>query len=75
MSMFDATSSVPYSTYRPEIEPEHINDSVLGRAPDQLFELGVSGFYLSLAVKAVNVLKLPCKALNLDSTSFHAGAE
>ncbi|MCF1456186.1 MAG: IS1634 family transposase [Shewanella sp.] len=56
---------------RPGIEPEHINDSVLGRALDQLFELGVSEVYLSLAVKAVNVLKLPCKALNLDSTSLH----
>ena len=62
---------------RPGIEPEHINDSVLSRALDQLFELGVSEVYLSLAVKAVNVLKLPCKALNLDSTSFHTveGAE
>ena len=56
---------------RPGIEPEHINESVLSRALDQVFELGVSEVYLSLAVKAVNVLKLPCKALNLDSTSFH----
>jgi transposase len=56
---------------RPGIEAEHINESVLGRALDQLFELGVSQVYLSLAVKTVNVLKLPCKALNLDSTSFH----
>ena len=56
---------------RPGIEPEHINESVLGRALDQIFELGVSEVYLSLAVKAVNVLKLPCNALNLDSTSFH----
>ena len=56
---------------RPGIEPENINESVLGRALDQIFELGVSEVYLSLAVKAVNVLKLPCNALNLDSTSFH----
>nr|MDT0251553.1 IS1634 family transposase [Endozoicomonas sp.] len=56
---------------RSGIEPEHINESVLGRALDQLFELDVSEVYLSLAVKAVNVLKLPCNALNLDSTSFH----
>ena len=63
---------------RPGIEPEHINESVLAlgsqpicRALDQIFELGVSEVYLSLVVKAVNVLKLPCNALNLDSTSFH----
>ena len=56
---------------RPGIEPEHISESVLGRALDQIFELSVSEVYLSLAVKAVNVLKLPCNALNLDSTSFY----
>ena len=56
---------------RPGIEPEHINESVLGRALDQLFELDVSEVYFSLAVKAINVLKLPCKALNHDSTRFH----
>ena len=55
---------------RPGIEPEHIKESVLGRALDQLFELDVSEVYFSLDVKAINVLKLPCKALNLDSTAF-----
>ncbi len=37
---------------RSGIESEHINDSVLVRALDQLFELGVSEVYLSLAVSS-----------------------
>ncbi|WP_422444586.1 IS1634 family transposase [Endozoicomonas sp. ALB091] len=53
------------------IQPEHLNDKVLGRALDSLYDAGVSDLYLNLAVKVVNHLKLPCKALNLDGTSFH----
>lgn len=53
------------------IQAEHLNDKVLGRALDSLYDAGVSDLYLNLAVKVVNHLKLPCKALNLDGTSFH----
>ena len=53
------------------IQPEHLNDKVLGRVLDSLYDAGVSDLYLNLAVKVVNHLKLPCKALNLDGTSFH----
>ena len=42
---------------RSAIEPEHINESVLDRMLNQVFELGVSEVYLSLAVKVVNRLK------------------
>ena len=53
------------------IQAEHLNDKVLGRALDSLYDAGVSDLYLNLAIKVVNHLKLPCKALNLDGTSFH----
>ena len=53
------------------IQAEHLNDKVLGRALDSLYDAGVSNLYLNLAVKVVTHLKLPCKALNLDGTSFH----
>ena len=56
---------------REGIEPEHINDKVLGRALDELFELDVSKVYFELAIKVVTHLKLPCDALNLDGTGFH----
>ncbi len=57
------------------IQAEHLNDKILGRALDSLYDAGVSDLYLNLAVKVVNHLKLPCKALNLDGTSFHADGE
>ena len=56
---------------REGIEPEHINDKVLGRALDELFDLDVSKVYFELANKVVTHLKLPCDALNLDGTGFH----
>ena len=56
---------------REGIEPEHLNDKVLGRALDELFDLDVSKVYFELAIKVTTHLKLPCDALNLDSTSFH----
>ena len=56
---------------REGIKPEHMNDKVLGRALDELFELDVSKVYFELAIKVATHLKLPCDALNLDSTGFH----
>ncbi|WP_257296294.1 IS1634 family transposase [Endozoicomonas sp. YOMI1] len=53
------------------IQAEHLNDKILGRALDSLYDVGVSDLYLNLAIKVVNHLKLPCKALNLDGTSLH----
>ena len=40
---------------REGIEPEHLNDKVLGRALDKLFELGVSKVYFNRAIKVVAV--------------------
>ena len=56
---------------REGIEPGHLNDKVLGRALDELFDLDVSKVYFELAIKVATHLKLPCDALNLDGTSFH----
>ena len=53
------------------IKAEHINDDALGRCMDQLYETGVSPLYQTLAVRVVELLKLPCEGLNLDSTSMH----
>lgn len=53
------------------IQAEHLNDKILGRALDSLYDVGVSDLYLNLAIKVVNHLKLPCKVLNLDGTSLH----
>ena len=56
---------------RSSIGSEHINDSVLGRVLEKLFGLDVSEVYFITGCQAVNVLKLPCKGLNLNSTSLH----
>lgn len=53
------------------IEPEHINDRVLDRTLDTLFELNVSKAYSELAIKVVKRLKLPCDSMHLDGTSLH----
>ncbi len=56
---------------REGIKPEHLNDKILGRALDELFDLDVSKVYFELAIKVATHLKLPCDALNLDGTGFH----
>ena len=43
----------------------------MGRFLDALYEEGVSGLYQDIAVRVVEYLKLPCRSLNLDTTSFH----
>jgi transposase len=53
------------------IKAEHINDAALGHCMDQLYEKAVSPLYQTLAVRIVELLKLPCEGLNLDSTSMH----
>ncbi len=56
---------------REGIKPEHMNDKVLGRTLDELFEQDVSKVCSELAIKVVTHLKLPCDGLNLDGTGFH----
>ena len=53
------------------ILPSHINEDVMGRFLDSLYEEGVSELYQEIAARVVGYLKLPCNSLNLDTTSFH----
>ncbi|MFK5983903.1 MAG: IS1634 family transposase, partial [Pseudomonadota bacterium] len=53
------------------IQPEHINDAVLGRSLDKFYEFGVSNLYMGLAEKVIEHLGLDISCHHLDSTSFH----
>jgi len=53
------------------VKPEHINDDVLGRCLDKLYEFGVSKLYMGLAEHVVDKLGLKISSHHLDSTSFH----
>lgn len=55
------------------ILPSHINDDVMGRFLDGLYESeeGISSLYEKLAARVVGRLELECKSLNIDTTSFH----
>ena len=53
------------------VEAEAINDDVLGRCLDKLYEVGVSELYEGLASKVVNHLGLSCETVHLDATSIH----
>lgn len=59
----------------PGILPSHINDDVMGRFLDALYEEGVSSLYQGLATRVVKHLGLECQSLNLDTTSFHLDGE
>lgn len=54
-----------------DIHASHINDDVMGRFLDALYEEDVSALYQDIAVRVIDYLKLPCNSLNLDTTSFH----
>ena len=45
------------------IRAEHLNDKILRRALDSLYDVGVSDLYLNLAIKVVNHLKLPLQGI------------
>jgi transposase len=51
--------------------PEQIDDNVLGRALDKLFELGVTELFTKIALHTIKVLSIQVKSLHLDATSFH----
>lgn len=57
------------------ITAENINDDVLGRCLDKLYEVGVSDLYQMLAEKVIVHLGLPCDSVHLDSSSFHVDGE
>ncbi len=57
------------------IEPEQIDDNVLGRTLDKLFSLGVTELFTQIALKAMKVLDIKVKSLHIDSTSFHVDGD
>lgn len=55
--------------------PEHLNDDVLGRALDTLYEHDVTALFRGLGAQAAQRLGLRGSTVHLDSTSFHADGE
>lgn len=53
------------------ITAEQLNDDTLGRALDTIYEYGPGRLYSQLALKTVTILKLDCKAGQMDTSSFH----
>lgn len=58
-----------------DIEPDRIDDNVLGRTLDKLFSLGITELYTKIALKAMHTLGIQVKSLHLDSTSFHVDGD
>jgi transposase len=57
------------------IMPEHLNDDVLGRALDALYERGVSELYSLVALEAAKRLGLDSRFAHSDNSSFHVDGE
>jgi transposase len=53
------------------VEAAHLNDDVLGRALDTLYEYGVTLLYSLIAAQAADRLGLTAQYAHLDTTSFH----
>jgi transposase len=52
------------------VRPEHLNEGVLGRALDDLFEYGVTELFRDVAAHAAEKLGLGSRFAHLDATSF-----
>lgn len=57
------------------IESRHLNDDLLGRTLDAVFNYDPTLLYSQLAVQSVNRLGLVCQFGHLDSSSFHVDGE
>jgi len=53
------------------IEAQHLNDDLLGRTLEAIFQYGPTALYSQLAVQSVFRLGLLCRFGHLDATSFH----
>ncbi|KIC75193.1 Transposase [Neochlamydia sp. EPS4] len=51
--------------------PKQIDDNVLGRTLDKLFEMAVAELFTKIALHTIKVLGIQVKSLHLDETSFH----
>ncbi len=58
-----------------EIHAEHLNDDVLGRALEALYEDGVTPLYRLIAAQAAPRLGLTSQVIHLDTTSFHVDGQ
>ncbi|ERT12342.1 hypothetical protein O185_14815 [Photorhabdus temperata J3] len=59
----------------PGIDAEHLNDDVLGRILDALYEAGVSEIYQVLAEHVIDKLGIKSDSVHLDITRFHVDGE
>jgi transposase len=59
----------------PGIRPEHLNDDRLGRVLDQLYLVGLTRLFVSIALKAAAQFGVATNTLHLDSSSFHVHGE
>lgn len=57
------------------IRPEHLNDDRLGRVLDQLYLVGLTRLFVSIALKAAAQFGVATNTLHLDSSSFHVYGE
>ncbi len=57
------------------IESRHLNDDLLGRTLDAIFNYDPTLLYSQLAVQSVNRLGLVCQFGHLDSSTFHVDGE
>lgn len=59
----------------PGILAQHLNDEVLGRALDTLYEQGVTTLFTWISAQACQCLGLVASVVHLDSTSFHVDGD
>lgn len=59
----------------PGIEAAHLNDDVLGRALDHLYDYGVTALFCQVASQAAQRLGLASRSVHLDTTSFHVDGQ
>jgi len=53
------------------IEAEDLNEHVMGRSLDNIYQQEITGLYLQISINAAQVLELKCQTGHVDSTSFH----
>lgn len=60
---------------RPGLEAADFNDDSLGRCLDDLYAIGVTEVFASVASRALNVYGIEHRFVHLDSSSFHLHGE
>ena len=52
------------------VESSHLNDSVLGRALDDIYDFGVDKLFSIISQQAINILDIKPKYAHIDTSSF-----